>query len=102
MLLQSHDPYGTPVGESAVQAGKAGFLHLLPALPRAWPNGSVSGLRARGGFDVDLAWSGGKLTHVEIRSRLGKPLKIRYQTREISLETRPSGTYSFGPDLTAH
>jgi alpha-L-fucosidase 2 len=101
MLLQSHDPHGTPLGESEVQAGRAGFLHLLPALPGAWPGGRVTGLRARGGFDVDLAWSGGELTRVEVRSRLGKPLKIRYRDREISVDTRPGGTYTFGPDLTA-
>ena len=101
MLLQSHDPYGTPLGESAVQAGSAGFLHLLPALPGVWPDGSVTGLRARGGFDVDLVWSDGRLARAEVRSRLGKPLKIRYQAREISFETRPGGVYSFGPDLTA-
>jgi alpha-L-fucosidase 2 len=102
MLLQSHDPYGTPLGESAVQAGRAGFLHLLPALPGAWPDGSVTGLRARGGFDVDLAWSSGRLTGVEVHSRLGHPLRIRYQTREIALETTPGSTHSFGSDLTAH
>jgi alpha-L-fucosidase 2 len=101
MLLQSHDPYGTPLGDSAVQAGRAGFLHLLPALPGVWPEGRVTGLRARGGFDVDLSWSGGELARVEVRSRLGKPLKIRYRDREISVDTRPGGTYTFGPDLTA-
>ena len=42
MLLQSHDPYGTPLGASEVQAGRAGFLHLLPALPGVWPEGSVT------------------------------------------------------------
>ncbi len=102
MLLQSHDPYGTPLGESAVQAGEAGFLHLLPALPGAWPDGRVTGLQARGGFAVDLDWSGGRLTRVEIRSRRGKPLTVRYQAREISLETTPGDAYSFGTDLTAH
>jgi len=101
MLLQSHDPYGTPLGESAVQAGQGGFLHLLPALPAAWPDGAVTGLRARGGFDVDLAWSNGRLTRVEIRSRLGWPLRIRYRAREVSVETRPDGTYVFGPELTS-
>ena len=101
MLLQSQDPYGTPLGESAVRDGKAGFLHVLPALPSAWPEGRVTGLRAGGGFDVTLAWSSGELTGMEVASRLGKPLTIRYRTREISLETAHGGVYSFGPDLSA-
>lgn len=86
MLLQSHDPYGTPLGQSDVQDGNSGFLHLLPALPHALASGRVEGLRARGGFTVDLEWSGMKLVSARILSRHGKPFKIRYADNEIEAE----------------
>jgi alpha-L-fucosidase 2 len=82
MLMQSDDPYGTPTSLSAVQSGEAGFVHLLPALPLAFSDGKVTGLRARGGFEVSIEWHGGKLTKATITARESKPLKVRYAGKE--------------------
>ena len=61
MLMQSH----------------SGEIHLLPALPSAWPTGHVSGLRARDGFEVDVAWEDGAIAEAVIRSATGTPCRVR-------------------------
>jgi len=95
MLLQSH----------------AGELHLLPALPSAWPNGSVQGLRARGGFTLEIVWRDGRLDHAIIRAAShgvcrvrtggiavvmsdGVPIEFSRATRDvIAFAAQAGGTY---------
>jgi alpha-L-fucosidase 2 len=50
---------------------------LFAALPEVWPNGKATGLRARGGFTVDIEWKGGKVTNYRIASKDGGPVKVR-------------------------
>jgi alpha-L-fucosidase 2 len=66
MLLQSHGG-GPAVGE----------IHLLPALPKAWADGKVTGLRARGGYEVGIEWSGGRLREARIRSAADQTVTVR-------------------------
>ena len=67
-----------------------GDLELLPALPTAWPSGSVAGLRGRGGFQVDMTWKDGRLASSTIHSLSGKPCRIRYGSKVKEL-TIPAG-----------
>ncbi|MDE3165984.1 MAG: glycoside hydrolase family 95 protein [Acidobacteriota bacterium] len=99
MLLQSQDPYGTQTSVTAVESGDEGFLHLLPALPSAFPNGKVTGLLARGGFTVSLAWQDGKLAKATIHAKEARPLKVRYGGNEASFRMKAGQTLELGPDL---
>ncbi len=93
MLLQSHQ-------HPAVKPDTF-ILDLLPALPKEWPKGSITGLRARGNFEVDLAWDNGKLTTATIHSNSGAPCIIRYGTKSIDLATQPGAQYKFNTDLAS-
>ena len=99
MLLQSQDPYATENSLSPVQAGEAAFIHLLPALPSAFPNGKVTGLLARGGVQVSIEWANGKLVKAILTARESKPLKVRYSGKEKQIQATAGRTYTFGPGL---
>jgi len=68
--------YAAGVCEMLVQS-HMGCIHLLPALPDAWPSGSAKGLRARGGFEVDMAWDKGKVVKLTVKSNMGGRCRIR-------------------------
>ena len=75
------------------------IVDLLPALPKEWPSGSISGIRARDGFVVDVDWDNGLLTRAVIHSDLGRPCLLRCGSREIQLRTRAGKTYAFDGQL---
>jgi alpha-L-fucosidase 2 len=87
------------VAEMLLQS-QPGEVFLLPALPSAWPEGSVKGLCACGGFEVDIAWKDGRLVEATIRSLLGNPCRVRLGEKVVRFATQRGGVYQLGADLS--
>jgi alpha-L-fucosidase 2 len=79
------------IAEMLVQS-QGGQIHLLPALPSAWPEGHVNGLCARGGFQVAVRWKAAKLQSAVLSSGAGGKCAVRYGKKVISVEIAPGGT----------
>jgi alpha-L-fucosidase 2 len=69
-------------------------LHVLPALPSAWPVGSITGFRARGGLSVDVAWRQGRATALGIRGPAGSTVRVRTGKQLFEATIPSSGLYS--------
>jgi alpha-L-fucosidase 2 len=103
-LFDNHPPFqidgnfGATAGitEMLVQS-HAGEIVLLPALPKEWRNGSINGVCARGGFEVDIAWKDGAIVSVSILSKLGNDCTLRYGDKVVSRKTTKG--MRFNPEL---
>lgn len=93
MLLQSH--------ETATDGGEHPILHLLPALPAAWTRGSVRGLRARGGFELDISWKNGALEKCSVKATVGTACFVRYRNTMKKVEFQPGEVIHFQADALA-
>ena len=105
-LFDAHPPFQID-GNFGGAAGIAEMLlqsHLdeidiLPALPDAVPDGHIKGIRARGGFELEYSWSGGKLLSLTVISHAGYPLSVRYKDKSFSSPTKKGEVLHFDQNL---
>jgi alpha-L-fucosidase 2 len=87
------------VAEMLLQSGN-GEIRLLPALPDAWKTGTVTGLRARDGFEVSMTWKAGQLASATIRSLLGQPCRLRYHDQSTQIQLKRGESITVNADLS--
>ncbi|MNI21001.1 hypothetical protein D3C73_745020 [compost metagenome] len=105
-LFDAHPPFqidgnfggAAGIAEMILQSHQ-GYLDILPALPTAIPTGSIKGLQARGGFDVDLSWENGTLTSFMLKSKTGGDCTLHYKNLVVQLHTKAGETYKLNGDL---
>jgi len=105
-LFDAHPPFqidgnfGAPAGmiEMLVQS-QLNEIAILPALPTALPFGKISGVCARGGFELTFNWDGGKLQKLKVLSKAGQKCKLKYGEKVFEMPTEKGKTYSFDGNL---
>jgi alpha-L-fucosidase 2 len=105
-LFDAHPPFqidgnlggAAGIGQMLVQS-HSGMIHLLPALPRLWPSGRVSGLRARGNIGVDISWSAGALEEAVLTASSGGDVRVRSgdAVLDVTLRKRDRVRLTRGP-----
>jgi alpha-L-fucosidase 2 len=105
-LFDTHPPFqidgnfGATAGitEMLLQS-QSGEIHLLPALPAAWPQGSIKGICARGGFIIDIDWQNKSLSQVKVHSKFGNTCRLRYGDSIVTLKTEKNADYHLNPNM---
>lgn len=90
--FQIDSNFGTTAGiAEMLMQSHAGTVHLLPALPEAWPSGEVKGLKARGGYEIDIKWGNNELAKAVIRSERGQACELRYKDKVMNVDVKQGG-----------
>ena len=97
MIMDSNFGYSAGVAEMLLQSHED-EIELLPALPAAWPDGEIRGLRARGGFEVDIVWRNGKLAEAVLSPGSAALARVRYREHVIELDCKAETRIHLTPD----
>jgi len=105
-LFDAHPPfqidgnfgYTAGVAEMLLQSHEPGIMRVLPALPSAWKDGRVSGLKARGGLSVDMSWKANQLEKLEISSHLDQQFELLYQDKKIPVKLKAGIPFHYQGD----
>jgi alpha-L-fucosidase 2 len=105
-LFDAHPPfqidgnfgYTAGIAEMLLQSHEEGKIRLLPALPAAWESGNVTGLKARGGYIVDLYWNNGSLEQAVIKAEKGGSINIVFKDKIIPLTLEEGKSFTFRPE----
>ncbi len=103
-MFDSHPPFqidgnfgGTAGITEMLVRSRGQTIDLLPALPGAWPDGSIRGVRVRGAAELDLAWNAGVLQHVRMQSAISETWTLHYGDRQRRVTLSPGQTLTLNP-----